>query len=226
MESFDQIFKRASERKGGSGQLESLLSQPKSSDQLATIDDSRYLAEFSKKVFQSGFVWRVVEQKWSNFEELFWQFNVDKLVMMPPEMLEQKAQDPKIIRNFRKVRSIIDNAHMIKGVAAKRGSFSSMIAEWPSDDIVGLWLFLKKEGNRLGGNTGPYALRSIGKDTFLLSRDVEAYLRGHKLIEGGLTSLRSLKAIQSCFNEWQLQSGLSLQEISQIIAYGNGDNYV
>jgi len=226
MESFDQIFKRASERKGGSGQLESLLSQPKSSDQLATIDDSRYLAEFSKKVFQSGFVWRVVEQKWSNFEELFWQFNVDKLVMMPPEMLEQKAQDPKIIRNFRKVRSIIDNAHMIKGVASKRGSFSSMIAEWPSDDIVGLWLFLKKEGNRLGGNTGPYALRSIGKDTFLLSRDVEAYLRGHKLIEGGLTSLRSLKAIQSCFNEWQLQSGLSLQEISQIIAYGNGDNYV
>jgi len=226
MESFDHIFKRASERKGGSRQLESLLSQPKTSDQLAAIDDSRFLAEFSKKVFQSGFVWRVVEQKWPNFEDSFWQFNIDKLLMMPPDMLEQKAQDPKIIRNFKKVKTIIDNAHMIKLAASKHGSFSTMVADWPTTDIIGLWLYLKKEGNRLGGNTGPYALRSIGKDTFLLSRDVEAYLRGHQLIEGGLSSLRSLNAIQACFNEWQQQSGRSLQELSQIIAYSCGDNYV
>jgi len=39
---------------------------------------------------------------------------------------------------------------------------------------------LKKHGQRLGGNTGPYALRLLGKDTFILSSDVEGYLRAKK----------------------------------------------
>ena len=45
-------------------------------------------------------------------------------------------------------------------------------------------------------------------------RDVEAYLRGHNVIDGGLQSKRSLTAIQSFFNEMQQQSGKSLQQIS------------
>ncbi|HAG41377.1 MAG TPA: 3-methyladenine DNA glycosylase, partial [Pseudoalteromonas sp.] len=40
------------------------------------------------------------------------------------------------------------------------------VANWPGDDTIGLWAYLKKHGARLGGNTGPYALRALGKDTF------------------------------------------------------------
>jgi len=69
-------------------------------------------------------------------------------------------------------------------------------------------------------------LRAIGKDTFILSRDIEAYFRAYKLIDGGLTSKRSLLVIQNCFNTWRNESGLSLQEISMIIAYSSGDNFV
>ena len=105
-------------------------------------------------------------------------------------------------------------------------NFNEFIAQWPVDDIVGLWAWLKKHGARLGGNTGPYSLRAMGKDTFLLSRDVESYLRAHKIIDGGLQSKKSLAAIQSFFNEMRAQSGLSLQEISQTISYSVGDNRV
>ena len=226
MESFKAIYQRSADRKGGKQGLEQLLSKPESSQYLRALPDSRYLAEFTKKVFQSGFVWRIVEQKWPSFEQVFWQFDVEKLVLMPPEMLEQKATDPAIVRHMKKVQAIIDNAVMIKIANEEQGGFARLIADWPTTDIIGLWQYLKINGARLGGNTGPYGLRALGKDTFLLSGDVEAYFRNMKLIEGGLNSKRNHRKIQETFNEWQQQSGRSLQEISRIVAFGVGDNRV
>lgn len=229
MEKIQSIYQRAIDRKGGADNVELLLSPyqtlANSNTELAKLGNDRFLAEFTKKVFQSGFVWRVVENKWPNFEEHFFDFNIEKILMMPDEMLERKAQDPKIIRNFKKVQTIKANAHMIHDVELEQGSFSEFIAAWPEEDIIGLWTYLKKHGQRLGGNTGPYALRTLGKDTFLLSRDVESYFRNHELINGGLTSKSSLSTIQQCFNEWREQSGYSLKKISSLIALSTGDNH-
>ena len=225
LEKFQAIYQRACERKGGPNVLDSLLSKPLSDSQLAKVGDDRFLAELTKKVFQSGFVWRVVRNKWPDFERVFWQFDIDKLLMMPDEMLESKAQDPAIIRNFSKVKTIRENALMIDSIRREHGSFAKFIAQWPTNDIIGLWHFLKKSGARLGGNTGPYALRALGKDTFLLTRDIEMYFRQRDVISGGLQTKGSLNAIQHSFNELQQQSGRSLQEISIIIANSVGDNY-
>ncbi len=85
---------------------------------------------------------------------------------------------------------------------------------------------MKKHGSRLGGNTGPYSLRQLGVDTFILSGDVEAYLRSYKIIEGGKETKRSLEAATLAFTHWQQQSGRSLTEISQVIAFSTGDNRV
>lgn len=226
MEKFDAIYARAAKRKGGEKRLETLLSKPKTYEELCELPDDRVLAEATKKVFQSGFVWRVVRQKWPDFEDVFWGFDIDKLLMMPDEMLEQKATNPAIIRNLNKVRTIRSNALFLKDISNEHGSVGRWLANWPADDTIGLWRYLKDHGTRLGGNTGPYTLRAVGKDTFLLSRDIEAYFRAHKLIDGGLNSKRSLNSIQSCFNTWREQSNYSLQEISMLIAYSSGDNYV
>ena len=144
--------------------------------------------------------------------------------MMSPEMYEQRSQDERIIRNAKKVKSIADNCHMIFAVQQQYGRFSDFVAHWPEDNIVGLWLYLKKHGSRLGGNTGPYALRVLGKDTFLLSKDVETVLRAEKIIDGGLQSQKSLQSAQQFFNEMRQYSGLSLQELSQIVSMSVGDN--
>lgn len=229
MEKFAAIYQRAIERKGGETNLKLLISPypalANSNQELAQIGNDRFLSEFTKKVFQSGFVWRVVEQKWPGFEEHFFNFDIEKILMMPDEMVERKAQDPKIIRNFKKVQTIKANAYMIHDIELEQGSFSEFIADWSEQDIIGLWAYLKKHGQRLGGNTGPYALRALGKDTFLLSRDIESYFRNHDLISGGLTSKSSLNTIQHCFNEWQQQSGYSLSKLSRLIALSTGDNH-
>lgn len=226
MEKFQDIYQRAVDRKGGEVMLQQLLVTPSTTKQLAALHDDIWLEEFTRKVFQSGFYWSVINSKWAGFREVFWDFSVEKLLMMPPDMLEQKASDERIVRNFKKVQTIPENAYMIHEVVNEHGSFSQFIADWPSDDIIGLWAYLKKHGARLGGNTGPYTLRALGKDTFLLSRDVESYLRGHKIIDGGLQTKKSLTSAQYFFNELQQQSGLSLQELSLLVAYGVGDNRV
>ncbi|WP_100658677.1 DNA-3-methyladenine glycosylase I [Alteromonas flava] len=225
-EKFAAIYARAAKRKGGEQALEKLLGEPLAPKELAQVGDDRFLAEFTKKVFQSGFVWRVVRQKWPDFEELFFGFDIEKVLLMPDEMLERKAADPRIIRNYNKVKTIRDNALMIADVRQQHGSFAKFVAQWPADDVVGLWDYLKKRGARLGGNTGPYALRFLGKDTFLLSKDVEDYFTQHKLIEGSARSKRSLTTINQTFLEWQQQSGRSLQAISQVVAFSCGDNHI
>lgn len=225
MEKFDAIYQRAAQRKGGSDKLEALVSKPLSKEQLAAIAEDRWLSAFSMKVFQSGISWAVVRKKWPAFEELFFQFRIEPLLMLSDEVLEQKAQDPSIIRHLVKVMSIRNNAQMIYEARLSHGSFSQMVAEWPAERITELWDYLKKHGDRLGGNTGPYTLRQMGADTFILTGDVEAYLRNTGIIEGGKNTKRSLQATTEAFCRWKEQSGRSFTEISQIIAYSTGDNH-
>ncbi|HIF9066208.1 3-methyladenine DNA glycosylase [Photobacterium damselae subsp. damselae] len=225
-EKFNQIYDRAAERKGGIQALEKLLVVPKNQQELALITDDRWLATFTLRIFQSGMTWQVVRNKWPNFEDVFFGFNIEKMLLVPDEMWERKATDPAIIRHLGKVMTIPANADMIHRAAVEYGSFAQMVADWPCEDIIGLWQYLKKKGARLGGNTGPYALRTMGKDTFIISQDVEAYLRNIGVIEGGKSSLKSLKATQKAFNDWQQESGRPMCQVSQIISFSCGDNHV
>jgi len=224
---YSYLFDHACERKGGEKALKALLPKTKSKAQLKKLGSDRYLAEFTRKIFQSGFVWRVVDKKWPQFEEVFWEFDVERLLMMPDDMLERKAKDPAIIRNFSKVKTVRENAMMIDDTERlEQKSFGEFMAGWPNDDVVGLWLYLKKRGSRLGGNTGPFALRTIGVDTFLFTQDVEGFLRSHGIVDGGRTSQRALKAAQAYFNDLREQSGKSLAELSRIISFCHGQNGV
>lgn len=225
-EPYAAIYARAAERKGGENGLEAIVSQPLPTREVEALSDDRVLSAFTKKVFQSGFVWRVIEHKWPEFEALFFNFEVGKVLLLSDEMLEQRATDKRIVRNLKKVMTIRDNALMLNDIRLSHGSFGKFASQYSGAQIIDLWAHLKQHGSRLGGNTGPYALRALGVDTFLLSRDVEGYFRAYDLISGGLTSKQSLTTIASTFAEWQAQSGRSLQELSQILAYSCGDNRV
>lgn len=217
-EDFSAIYARAALRHGGEAQLEAKLSRPLSNQALSQHSDDRWLAAFSQKIFQSGINWQVVRNKWPGFEEVFFAFDIEKMLLMSDEMWQTKAQDPRIIRNYGKVMTIRDNALMIHDCQRQHQSFSEFVAQWPVQDITGLWRYLKQHGKRLGGNTGPYSLRAMGKDTFLLTKDVEGYLRHHHIITTGRDTQSALNAAQQAFNHWHQQSSRSYCEISQCLA--------
>ncbi|MCE2595742.1 DNA-3-methyladenine glycosylase I [Motilimonas cestriensis] len=225
MEKFDQIYQRACQRKGGEAALSALLSPVLSSQDVAQISDDRYLAAFTQTIFQSGFVWSVVRNKWPGFEDAFFGFAPEKMVLLSDQHIEKLCQDTRIVRARQKIVTVPHNAQMILELAREHGTFAHFIAQWPSDDVTGLWLYLKQHGARLGGNIAAYSLRKLGVDTFILTKDVEGYLRAQGALDVGTTSKKGLQQCQQAFNELQQQSGLSYTHLSQIIANSVGDNY-
>ncbi|MDO6525882.1 DNA-3-methyladenine glycosylase I [Motilimonas sp. 1_MG-2023] len=225
MEKFEQLYQRACQRKGGEVCLSKLLSCALSAEEVENIRDDRFLAAFTQTIFQSGFVWSVVRNKWPGFEEAFFGFAPEKMVLLNDQHIEKLCQDTRIVRARQKIVTVPQNAQMILELAREHGSFANFVAHWPSNDVTGLWLYLKQHGARLGGNIAAYSLRKLGVDTFILTKDVEGYLRSQGALDVGTTSKKGLQQCQQAFNELQQQSGLSYTQLSQIIANSVGDNY-
>ncbi len=223
MEGFDRIYARAAKRKGGPDALESLLPAPKKAKALAGLGDDRYLSQFAKSIFQAGFVWRVVENKWPGFEEAFQGFQPAPIAAWPDEVLDALMQDTRIIRNGAKIKAVRENAVFLGDLAREHGSAARFFAEWPVSDLVGLLDVMKRRGQRLGGMTGQYSLRSLGKDCFILSKDVTAALIGHGVVTKSPSSKRDLAAVQEAFNRWHDESGRPISQISRILACSIGD---
>lgn len=219
MKKFKDIRALAEKRKGGKKELASLLSKPATPNQLKAISDDRYLAQMSRCVFNAGFHWRVITQKWPGFEEAFHGFDLGTLLTKSPEEWESYLNDERIVRNWQKIQTVYENAAMVADVAEKHGSFAEFFAEWPVTDQVGLMAFLKKEGARLGGQTAQYFIRFIGKDGFITSGDVVAALIANGVeINPKPTSQKDFKSIQAAFNHWHEESGLPMSHISRILS--------
>ena len=127
--------------------------------------------------------------------------------------------------NAQKILTVRENALMILEAGESGESFGSFLAHWPQDDLIGLLTYLKKNGSRLGGNSGPLFLRFVGKDSFLLTPDVIRVLNNNGIIDKKPTSKKALKNVQEAFDQWHQQSGRPYCQISRIIACTVGENY-
>lgn len=226
MKRFATIRARAAKRKGGDAELNALLPKVKSAAALARITDDRVLSDMTKRIFSAGFAWSVIEKKWPGFEAAFLGFEPKRLLAQPDEFWEKLASDARIVRNAQKIMAVRANAQFIHGIGEEYGSFGKFIAAWPTADQVGLLDVLAKRGARLGGSTGQFFLRFIGKDCFVLSMDVVACLREAGLdISENPSSKKDLRKIQEQFNAWVEETGLPLTHLSRICAMSIGENY-
>lgn len=226
LQPFSEIYDQAAERKGGKKALEALLPDIRSKRSLSATGDDRYLSAMTQCVNQAGFSWKVIERKWPEFEEAFLGFTINKLVLLPDEKWEDYTQDKRVVRSWQKIKATKDNLAFVYNISRKHGSFGKWLANWPSDDQIGLLATLKKEGSRLGGNTGQYFLRKVGKDAFVLSRDVcAALIRANVEMKPTPTSQAEMKRIQAAFNEWHQETGLPYAHLSRIASCSIGENY-
>lgn len=220
---FQRCYQQALDHQGSEQALKDKLQKAKTAAQLKKIPDDRYLAEMAACIFRAGFVWRVVQAKWDGFEAVFNGFLPIWVASRSPEDIEDMASDARIIRNLSKVKAVQDNALLILDLQRSHGGVGAFLAGWPEDDITGLWRYLKKHGSRLGGNSGQYFLRFMGKDTYILSRDVCHALKLHGIVDkDNPTSQRDLGKIQDCFNEMRAESGWQLCQLSRMLALSIG----
>ena len=206
-------------RFGSVAQLEAHLPVPLSEAQLRQVGDDRYLSTLARRVFRAGLKHSLVDAKWPAFEQVFFGFDPEKVVLMGAEHLERLMQDARIIRHLGKLKSVPRNAQLVLDIAHEYGSFGAFLAQWPVTDIVGLWKYLAKHGHQLGGLSAPRFLRMVGKDTFVPSNDVVAALNAQKIVDKVPTSLRDLAIVQDAFNQWHAQSGRPMCQLSMMLAY-------
>jgi 3-methyladenine DNA glycosylase Tag len=186
---------------------------------LARDSSDRWLAQMTRCIFQAGFVWRVVDHKWDDFEEVFFGFPPQKIVMLNPEQIDRFASDPRIIRNRQKVLSVQANAQFILDIEREHATFGAFVGNWPTQDLIGLFELMKVRGSRLGGMTGQRVLRNMGKDTFIITADVARCLKRSGLdIGDNPTSKRELRLIQDAFSRWHGECERPYSHISRICA--------
>ncbi|RIA31372.1 DNA-3-methyladenine glycosylase I [Ectopseudomonas oleovorans] len=206
-------------RFGSAKALEAMLPQPRSEAELRALSDDRYLSLISLRIFRAGLKHSLVDAKWPAFEEVFFGFDPEKVVLMGAERLENLMQDARLIRHLGKLKSVPRNAQFILDVRREKGSFGALIADWPVSDVVGLWKYLAKHGSQLGGLSAPRFLRMVGKDTFIPTDDMVAALKAQGVIDKAPTSQKDLAAVQAAFNQWHAESGRPLCQLSVMLAH-------
>lgn len=205
--------------------LEAMLgTEPLSGDELAVVPDDRLFSDMTRRIFRAGLKHALVDAKWPAFEQAFFDFDPQKVQLLSDDQIERMMQNEALIRHLGKLKAARVNALMVAELSAKHGGFGRFLADWPVSDIVSLWALLKKQGAQLGGNSGAYFLRMVGKDTFMLTDDVVTALKAQGVVDRKPTGQKDLKQVQQAFNRWHEESGRPMCQISRLLARSIGDS--
>ena len=96
--------------------------------------DSGYLEELTKAIFRAGFSWRVVREKWDGFRRAFDGFNLDRVAAYEAADIARLFNDPRIVRNRRKITGTVENARRMRELARQHGSFHNYLRSLDSLD--------------------------------------------------------------------------------------------
>jgi 3-methyladenine DNA glycosylase Tag len=224
MKSFDQIWAIAAKRMGGDAALEEHLAghRSKTAAQIAATPDDRILAQMARQAFQAGFSWKVIEAKWPGFEAAFDGFALNACAFPSEEKFDALLKDARIVRNARKILSVQANARFLLDLAKQSGTAAKFFADWPDSDYAGLLDLLKARTTGLGGESAMRFVRSLGKPSFITSRDVTAALIRDGVLDKPPSGKKDLQKVQDAFAAWSKSSGRDLTAISRVLAMSVG----
>jgi 3-methyladenine DNA glycosylase Tag len=130
---------------------------------LARHDDDRALfEELCFHLFAAGFSREVVRQKWPATREAFAGFDIAELVTWNDERLAPLVTDRALIRNRRKIESVVHNARVVQALAAEHGSFAAWLRGFPDDELHRLHAEVARRFASVGPSAGEWFLLTSG----------------------------------------------------------------
>jgi 3-methyladenine DNA glycosylase Tag len=136
-------------------------------------NDAGYFEELTKAIFRSGFSWRVIRDKWPNFQRAFDRFDIAKVAAYDERDMDRLLADAGIVRNGRKIEATIQNARIIQGLVAQHGSFHAYLRSLDGLDYAARRKALSKQFHHLGP-TGVFVF------LFTVAEDVPAWDDRHR----------------------------------------------
>lgn len=86
-----------------------------------------YFSVLTKAVFQSGISWRVVEAKWDSLQKAMSGLDPAKVARLGPRDVDRLVEDPRVIRNRKKLEATIENARAMVDLEREHGSFRNYL---------------------------------------------------------------------------------------------------
>jgi DNA-3-methyladenine glycosylase I len=127
-------------------------------------DEHGYFEKLTQTVFQTGFSWKVVHDKWPNFQAAFDGFDIDRVASYDERDVERLLADEGIVRNGRNIQGTIDNARILQGLIAQHGSMHDYLRSL--DNLS--WKERRKTLSKTFKYFGPtgvyFFLRSVGEE--------------------------------------------------------------
>ncbi|MEM2048012.1 MAG: DNA-3-methyladenine glycosylase I [Candidatus Jordarchaeales archaeon] len=127
--------------------------------------DDAYFENMTQVIFQAGLSWKMISNKWSNFQKAFANFSVEKVAKFGDKDLKRLSADVGIVRNRPKIEATIYNAKEFAKIKKEWGSFQSYLNSL--DKSRNYALVIKELGRRfkrLGPSSARIFLYSVGED--------------------------------------------------------------
>lgn len=108
-------------------------------------DDRKLFEMLCLEGAQAGLSWWTILKKRENYKEAFDNFEAEKIVKYTEEKLEQLMQYNGIVRNRRKIESVVTNAKAFLKIREEHGSFSNYIWKFVDNKpIINSWKSIKE----------------------------------------------------------------------------------
>jgi 3-methyladenine DNA glycosylase Tag len=211
-------IRKAAEKRLDQEAFAARMPEVKSAKALRAVSDDRYLSLMSLRIFRAGLKHEMVDKKWPAFEEAFHGFMPKRVRAMSDEAVESLLKDARLIRHLGKLKAVHANGAAMCDLVEEHRSFGAYVADWPNDQIVGLWDDLGKRFHQMGGNSAAYFLRMAGRDTFILTPYVVKALNHWDAFAGEPKGKGDRAKVQALFNAWAEETELPLAHLSMTLA--------
>ena len=118
----------------------------------------------SKAVFNAGFSYQVVNNKWEDIKEVFYDFEPKIISNWTVDEISKALNSPKIIRNSRKITIIVSNANVFLDLLNKYKTFENYLKSFRDKPYEEKQKILSKQFKWLGPTGAHFFLWSIGED--------------------------------------------------------------
>ena len=126
--------------------------------------DDGYFEQMAKTVFRSGFNWSVIESKWPDIQKSFANFSVKKVARFNDSDIDRLMKDKGVVRNYRKIAAVIENAKKMEKVEEEYGSFRDYLKKVGKDGEQKLCKSVVKQFSYIGDSMVVSFLRSVGEE--------------------------------------------------------------
>ncbi len=130
----------------------------------APATDNGYLEILTKSIFQAGFSWDVIRQKWPHFQRAFDGFDIETVADYGERDVDRLLADPGIVRNGRKIEATIQNARIMRELIDEYGSIHRYLRSLDGLSYAQRRRALTRRFHHLG-STGCFVfLYTVGED--------------------------------------------------------------